>query len=285
MIPEPQRTYLLELLAALGPAADDFVIAGAQAIKFAVQDARGTKDVDFVLNVMALRAAPLQLDAVLKQLGYKAVAGARNFQFEKSIPNSRETMRIEFMAPEEFKRVTDFRVDVQQGIHARACTGGTIALAESDEYALEGRLPDGKAYAAKVRVTRPHALVMLKLLALYDRYHNIRGPQEARHDREEAQTHAADIVAIVKARPDLAVFKAQFEAQFRAEPELGKRVSTLLDDFFGDVNAPGYLVYEEYLAATLPAGRATQAEIREESEGAHRVLQEILPGPRSPGKH
>jgi len=43
---EPQRTYLLELLAALGPAADDFVIAGAQAIKFAVKDARGTKDVD-----------------------------------------------------------------------------------------------------------------------------------------------------------------------------------------------------------------------------------------------
>ena len=34
MIPEPQRTYVLELLAALGPAAKDFVIAGAQAIKF-----------------------------------------------------------------------------------------------------------------------------------------------------------------------------------------------------------------------------------------------------------
>jgi hypothetical protein len=53
-------------------------------------------------------------------------------------------MRIEFMAPEEFKRAADFRVDVQKGIHARACTGGTIALAESDEYPLEGRLPDGE---------------------------------------------------------------------------------------------------------------------------------------------
>jgi hypothetical protein len=104
VIPEPQRTYLLELLAALGPAADGFVIAGAQAIKFAVQDARGTKDVDFILNVMALRAEPLQLDAVLKRLEYTAITGARNFQFEKPIPNSRETMRIEFMAPEEFKR-------------------------------------------------------------------------------------------------------------------------------------------------------------------------------------
>jgi hypothetical protein len=67
VIPEPQRTYLLELLAALGPAVDDFVIAGAQAIKFAVKDARGTKDVDFILNVIALRAESLQLDAQLKQ--------------------------------------------------------------------------------------------------------------------------------------------------------------------------------------------------------------------------
>jgi hypothetical protein len=279
VIPEPQRTYLLELLAALGPAADDFVIAGAQAIKFAVQDARGTKDVDFVLNVMALRAQPLQLETVLKQLGYTAIAEARNFQFEKPIPNSRETMRIEFMAPEEFKRAADFRVDVQPGIHARACMGGSIALAESDEYLLEGSLPDGTGYAAKVRVTRPHALVMLKLLALYDRYHNIRGPQEARHDREEAQTHAADIVAVVEARPDRAIFMAQFEEQFRTDPKLGKRVSGILGDFFRDVNAPGYLLYEEYLAATLPAGRATQAEIREESGRAHRIFQKIVPEP------
>jgi hypothetical protein len=50
VIPEPQRTYLLELLAALGAAADDFVIAGAQAMKFTVEKVRGTKDVDFILG-------------------------------------------------------------------------------------------------------------------------------------------------------------------------------------------------------------------------------------------
>jgi hypothetical protein len=93
-------------------------------------------------------------------------------------------MRIEFMAPEEFKRPTDFRVDVQEGIHARACTGGTIALAESEEYLLKGTLPDGRPYAARVRVTRPHALVMLKLLALFDRYHNIRPKQSSMGDRQ-----------------------------------------------------------------------------------------------------
>jgi hypothetical protein len=166
------------------------------------------------------------------------------------------------------------------GMNATSYLFWVKALAESDEYPLEGGLPDGKPYATRVRVTRPQSLVMLKLLAVYDRYHNIRGPQEARHDREEAQTHAADIVAIVKARPDLAIFKAQFEGQFGADPELGIRVNTILRDFFRDVNAPGYLLYEEYLAATLPAGRATQSEIREESARAHRILQRILPQAR-----
>jgi hypothetical protein len=42
-------------------------------------------------------------------------------------------------------------------------------------------------YSVPIRVTKPHALVMLKLLALDDRYRNIQGPAEARHDREEAR--------------------------------------------------------------------------------------------------
>jgi hypothetical protein len=103
VIPEPQRTYVLELLHALGPASGDFVVAGAQAMKFMVERARATKDIDFVLDVVKLRGEPLQLSPRLQQLGYQVVKGSRNFQFEKPIPNSRETMRIEFMAPDEFK--------------------------------------------------------------------------------------------------------------------------------------------------------------------------------------
>lgn len=51
---------------------------------------------------------------------------------------------------------------------------------------------------------------MLKQLALDDRYRNLCGPAEARHDREEARTHAADIVAVVKARVDSKQFKTEF---------------------------------------------------------------------------
>jgi hypothetical protein len=78
-------------------------------MKFALDKARATKDVDFVLDVIALRAESLRSAEVLVGLGYTAVEGARNFQFEKDIPNSREKMRIEFLAPEEYKRRADFR--------------------------------------------------------------------------------------------------------------------------------------------------------------------------------
>jgi hypothetical protein len=73
----------------------------------------------------------------------------------------------------------------------------------------------------------------------------------------------------------LAEFKRQFEGQFGAAPELGNRVTGILRDFFRDATAAGYLLYEEYLAATSLAGRSTQMEIREESERAHRILQRI----------
>ena len=131
MIPEPQRTYVLELLKALGPVADAFVVAGAQVMKFMLSQARATKDIDFVLNVVALRGEKDSIVQALQRLEYTAVPGSQNFQFQKPIPGSSGVMRIEFMAPQELKREKDFRVDVQNGIHARACTGGSIALVES----------------------------------------------------------------------------------------------------------------------------------------------------------
>jgi len=279
MIPEPQQTYLLEFLAALGPAAKDFVIAGAQAIKFTLPEARGTKDFDFLLDVIPLRGSHTPLANILRRLGYAPIEGARNFQFEKAIPNSTEKMRIEFMAPEELRRRNDFRVEVQEGVHARACTGGSIALVESESHALQGTLPNGEAFTTYVRVTTPHALVMLKLLALFDRYHNIRGPQEARHDREEARTHAADIVAILKAQLDPAQFAQAFVREFLREPLLGLRVLRIFHDFFREPTSPGFLVYEEHLAANIPAGRNVREQLQREVQRSHRVVSLIFPIP------
>ena len=82
LIPEPQRGHVLDLLRALGPTGDAFVLVGAQAMKFAVANARATKDFDFILDVIALRSDSTSLASVLMNLGYRAAEGARNFQFE-----------------------------------------------------------------------------------------------------------------------------------------------------------------------------------------------------------
>ena len=277
MIPEPQRTYVLELLKALGPAAEDFVIAGAQAIKFMLKEARGTKDVDFVLDVARLREKEPAVRNVLGQLGYKVVEGSNNFQFEKPIPNSKEVMRVEFMAPEEFKRDKDFRVDIEDGIHARFCTGGTNAIAESSVHRLSGKLPDGAAFAADVRVTKPHALVMLKLLALDDRYRNIRGPTQQRHDREEAQTHSADCIAVISGQMDLKSFKEDFETQFQRDSALRMRVLEILNRYFRENTSPGLLVYEESIVADQPLDRAARQRITAEIDRAHQMMLQIVP--------
>jgi hypothetical protein len=278
VIPEPQKTYVLELLQALGPASEDFIIAGAQAIKFMLTKARGTKDIDFVLDVRHLREKPPGLGERLAELRYDVVPGSNNFQFEKPIPNSNEVMRIEFMAPEEFKRAKDFRVDVDQGVHARFCIGGSIAIRESSTHQLSGRLPDGSNFTVPVRVTKPHALVMLKLLALDDRYRNIRGPAHAEHDRQEAGTHAADIVAVISGQPDPQQFKQNFLAQFADDPGMGFRVMKVLNDYFREDTSPGLLVYEESIVANQPVDRAARQRVSEEIGRAHRMMADVIPG-------
>lgn len=276
MIPEPQRTYVLELFEALGATGDNFVIAGAQAMKFYVHGSRGTKDIDFVLDAIRLRAEAVSLRETLQRLGYAAVPESRNFQFQKQIPGSPEIMRIEFMAPEELKRNNDIRVDVQTDIHARACTGGSIALAEAEPHTFAGKLPDGRLFTASVRVTKPHALVMLKLLDLDDRYRNVRGSDHAAHDREEARTHAADIVAILSARQDLTAFRSGFLRQFGAGAALKDRTVDILTRYFPNTVAPGMILYGEALAANAPAGRDSRAAIAAELERALHVVSLVL---------
>jgi hypothetical protein len=199
IVKEPQLPYLLELFVELGDSGRDFILVGARAIHFYVDNPRYTGDFDFVLDVISLRAMSQSIAEVLKRLGYNVIPESRNFQFEKDIPNSEEKFRIEFMASEKESRPKDFRVDVQKKIHARSCTGAEIILKESDCKTIQGKLPNGKKATIELHVARPHALLMLKVLAMDDRYRNVRGPDESRHDREEAKVHSADIISIVRA--------------------------------------------------------------------------------------
>ncbi len=121
MIPEPQKTYLLELLAALGPAAGDFVLVGGQALKFVLAEARATRDFDFLLDAISLREKPANIAEKLGALGYTVVPESRNFQFQKPIPGTNEVMRVEFMAPRELSEST-----TSESTSKTACTLGNV---------------------------------------------------------------------------------------------------------------------------------------------------------------
>ena len=176
------------------------------------------------------------------------------------------------MAPEEFRRNRDFLVEVQDGVHGRALTGGSIAVAEAEERELSGKLPDGTSLTVTIKVTKPYALVMLKLLAMDDRFRNIRGPQEQQHDREEARIHASDVIAIVTGQMDTVDFKAKFDAQFGSEEPLARRVLKILEGYFGTSVSPGLLLYEEFLTADQPPGSAVRREVAEEVLRAHGMM-------------
>ncbi len=277
MIPEPQKTYLLELLASLGPAADEFVRVGGLALKLVRGKARATKDFDFLLDAISLREKPANIAEKLAALGYTVAPESCNFQFQKPIPGTNEVMRVEFMAPHELKRANNFRVDIEKDLHARECLGGTIAIHESSIHEVQGALPDGTPARASLRVTRPHALVFLKLLALDDRYKNLRGPDHAEHDRNEARIHAADIIAILNAAIDVVAFRESFNGQFTSDPMLGMQVVELMRTYFRDDTSPGMLLYEESLRSGGLVDRETRAQLAAELRRAFRMMTDILP--------
>ena len=274
MIPEPQRTYLLELLTALGPAADSLILVGGQAVRFMIARPRATRDFDFVLDVACLRTNQAVMAPILERLRYSPVDNARNFQFEKPIQNSGEVMRIEFLAPAEFSRGNDIRVDVQEGIHGRACLGGSIVILETDQHEIAGSLPDGTPAQASVRVTRPHALTMLKLIAMDERYRNLRGTAHAEHDRQEAQIHTGDIVAVMTAQTDLEEFRRRFSAQFGDDVDLKNRSYQIIRDYFGEQSSPGMILYSEALIRERAS--ASVRDLSSEVRRAQRFVSFLL---------
>jgi hypothetical protein len=278
MISEPQRAYVLELLNALGPAGDSFVLAGAQALKFAIPHARATRDFDFILDVIGLQQPDIHVAKVLESLGYVPDPKARNFHFEKPIPSSKEVMRIELMAPAEFKRRNDFRVDIGNNVHARECVGGSIVLAESDYHDLSGLLPDGRTLTTRIRVARPNALVMLKCLAMDDRYKSQRGPAHYEYDRQEASVHAADIVSVLRAQVRMDEFKQAFWGQFPPEPHLKQVTMAIVQGYFSDETKPGLMMYREYLGRQRPSNETSPEEILHEVHSARRLLAGLIGG-------
>jgi len=142
---------------------------------------------------------------------------------------------------------------------------------------VQGRLPDGTPARVNLRVTRSTALVLLKLLALDDRYRNVRGPEQAEHDRDEARVHASDIISILNATVDIAAFREAFYNQFTGDAALGIGVTDHLRNYFREDTSPGMLLYEESLRSGALADRSTRAQLAAELQRAFRMMAGIAP--------
>lgn len=247
-ITDIQKSHLIEFMVELKELADSFVLIGGQALPFLTESSRLTKDIDFALDVFALRKTNKSIADALNKLNYKPVDEARNFQFVKEI-NSELKIRIEFLASEREKRKSNIRVDIQDKIHARACTGAEIAIKESYLETLNGFLPNGQPAEVKIRVVKAHALLMLKLFAMDDRYQNLRGPDKAEHDRNEARIHLADIVNIVHGHIQNPDFVKCFWSQFNQDKQLKQKCHNIISTYFKDINSVGIILYEEFLNA------------------------------------
>jgi len=243
----PQLVYLIEFFQELGKEADNFILIGGQAMRFHLSNPRNTKDFDFVLNINALRKTNLKIFDVLKKLGYRAIPKSKNFQFYKIIPNSSEIMRLEFLASEKEKRHKDIRVSIQKSIHARSCIGAEIALKEYDYHSISLPSPDEMHKGIIINVARPIVIVMLKLIAMDDRYNNIRGPEDAEHDRNEARINASDIMIIIHSYIKDPDFKKAFWNQFGDENKLKNRILDIISSYYAGIDSPGIQLYAEYL--------------------------------------
>lgn len=158
-------------------------------------------------------------------------------------------------------------------VHARACVGGTIVLAESDLYDMEGRLPSGAASRTAIRVSRPHALVFMKCLAMDDRYRNVRGIRRHEHDRDSARVHVADVVDILTVQPDPVRFRENFVKQFDRDPDLRGRIAQITREYFTRDSSPGLVLYEEFLAGNADL---SPEQINRERRRSHRLLAGLL---------
>ncbi|MBI5359864.1 MAG: hypothetical protein HZA48_04695 [Planctomycetes bacterium] len=169
-------------------------------------------------------------------------------------------MRIEFMASDKEKRPKDpVRVDIQKGIHAFQCVGAEIVLQQFDYAFIEGNLPDGRPAKVKIRFAKPNAVLMLKLLAIKDRYKNLRRPDKPKENRERAQVHSADSIKIVRHNIQNGNFNKLFWSQFGKEEGLKQQCVEIVMEYFKDIDAPGIQLYREFMQSQY--GNIDEAEV------------------------
>ena len=131
---------------------------------------RGTVDVDLVLdNREVPRHNETTLMEALFSSGYRQ--GNERFQYYRTVntDNGPLDVRVDLLTPETEENSPGDDYRTIHGVNTLILKGGNLALENTVERAIEGKLPDGEKVVVSVHVISNVPFLVLKSLALWDR--------------------------------------------------------------------------------------------------------------------
>ena len=274
---DPLKATLLDLLFELQGAKLPLVLGGGYGLYLhqeqiiergeplllsAIPPLRSTNDLDVFLRteLLADSARLLPLRKALDRLGFTVIAGAQNYQFTRtfSMEGRKWDVKVDLLArqpdPVMYPRLKfdsrRVRPDPSVGIHAHTTPEAAAIEEEATALTVVGKRTTGEAYSGSVYLPSAYAFLLMKLFALRDQWQ-----QEA---KDFGRKHALDIYTIVALLTEAEFAKSlRLRDRYRASP-VAQEAGAIVQQLFGNVDAPGVLRLREHL--NFPRAATAQTE-------------------------
>ena len=196
---EAARSVLIEIIRLLEDHGVSGVVIGGWAADLlpskGFSSHRGTVDVDLVLDN---REVPGHNETTLMEAlfskGYRQ--GNERFQYYRTVNTDIGPLdvRVDLLTPETEENSPGDDYRTIHGVNTLILKGGNLALANTVERAIEGKLPDGEKVVVSVNVISNVPFLVLKSLALWDR----REGKDAYDIYHRLKNYPDDLEALVK---------------------------------------------------------------------------------------
>jgi len=196
---EAARSVLIEIIRLLKDHGVSGVVIGGWAADLlpskGFSSHRGTVDVDLVLDN---REVPGHNETTLMEAlfskGYRQ--GNERFQYYRTVNTDIGPLdvRVDLLTPETEENSPGDDYRTIHGVNTLILKGGNLALANTVERAIEGKLPDGEKVVVSVNVISNVPFLVLKSLALWDR----REGKDAYDIYHRLKNYPDDLEALVK---------------------------------------------------------------------------------------
>lgn len=169
---EAAKSVMLELTHLLGEYRDDIVIIGGWVPELLLAGHVGSIDVDLALNHLKLQEVGYAtIEKLLLGRNYRKSEEQPYIFYRKVVVDSEEIeVEVDLLAGEYAGTGKSRRHQNIQDIKARKARGCELAFDLTSEVELSGFLPDGGKDTVKVKVASIVPFIVMKGMALYDRF-------------------------------------------------------------------------------------------------------------------